>query len=555
MSRRAGATRRWRTWTIFAVALLPLAALLGLQYLWLQRLERASVTAHRAALAGVLDAVASDVELHYRKLGERLLNLPAAVFVPDRLHKAPYYFKKKEVAGVRRLFVVTYSGEHAGRPVYYDPGGLEPATPPPAEERAVFVALAPWKILALKGGTLDRPSLAVEERDPLHRMILNPITDESGRIVGLAGLIVDPVDFERRVLAGAIAQALERFRGEAELPVITGRDGEGRELSFDAASPPAAARAPESTRHLAFLFGDWELGIHARHYTPADWARRGFAINLALSLLLTALVAGGVVFALGAATRAMRLSQMKSDFVSNVSHELRTPLASIRVFGELLRLGKVESPEKVRAYGDFIETESRRLTQLINNILDLARIESGRKSYELASGDLEEVVRETLRSFRPSLEQAGFRLDWSPPAAPLPAVRLDASAIAQSLANLLDNAAKYSGTARDIEVELAREGDMAVVTVADHGIGIPRDELEKIFDRFHRVATGLVHDVKGSGLGLAIVRHVAAAHGGRVEVESRLGAGSRFRLVLPLAATGAGAIVAGSGAFSRTSEA
>ena len=176
-------------------------------------------------------------------------------------------------------------------------------------------------------------------------------------------------------------------------------------------------------------------------------------------------------------------------------HELRTPLASIRVFGELLRLGKAETPEKVKMYGEYIETESRRLTQLINNILDLARIESGRKSYELAPADLEAVVRETLRTFRPSFEQAGFRLGWQPPAAPLPPIALDAGAIGQSLANLLDNAQKYSGDARDIDVALDREGDCAVVTVADHGLGIPRDEQAKIFDRFHRVSTGLVLDL------------------------------------------------------------
>ena len=183
--------RGWRTWTIFAAALLPLVALLGLQYLWLERLERASAAAHRATLDNVLEAIAAGVEVHYRTLGERVLNLPAAVFTPERVHKAPYYFKKKEIAGARRLFVVAYAGERAGWPVYYDPGGLEPAAATAAEERAVYVAIAPWKILAMKGGTLDKPTLSVEERDPDHRMILNPITDEGGKIVGLAGLIVD----------------------------------------------------------------------------------------------------------------------------------------------------------------------------------------------------------------------------------------------------------------------------------------------------------------------------------------------------------------------------
>ena len=143
------------------------------------------------------------------------------------------------------------------------------------------------------------------------------------------------------------------------LDMVSGHDGGGREVCLvDALSERPTGR-PESTRHLTFVFRDWELGIHGRHYTPAGWARRNFAINLALSVVLTAVVAGGVLFALRAASRAMRLSQMKSDFVSNVSHELRTPLASIRVFGELLRLGKAEGPEKVRANDTYYRFRQR----------------------------------------------------------------------------------------------------------------------------------------------------------------------------------------------------
>jgi two-component system phosphate regulon sensor histidine kinase PhoR len=245
-----------------------------------------------------------------------------------------------------------------------------------------------------------------------------------------------------------------------------------------------------------------------------------------------------VVLALRTASREMKLSQMKSDFVSNVSHELRTPLASVRVFGELLRLGRAGSPEKVREYGELIETESRRLTGLIDNILDLARIESGRKSYDIAAADLEEVVAETLRTCRVSLAQSGFRLAYRGAPEPLPPVPIDRQAVARAVGNLLDNAVKYSGESRQVEVSVRREDGFAVVAVEDHGIGIPRDEQSKVFDRFHRVSTGLVHDVKGSGLGLAIVRHVAEAHGGRVELDSRLADGSVFALWLPLAGTG-----------------
>jgi signal transduction histidine kinase len=525
---------RRRTWLFVGAALLPLLVLLALQYRWLVRLEHVSTVAHRATLDNYLEAVASGVELHYRALGERALNLPVSVFVPERPEKIAYHFEKKGVEGAGRLFAVSLVGESAGQPLVFDPATRVLATPPwSAEMRAVYVAIAPWRVMASKRGTLERPALHVEERDPEHRMILNPITDESGLLVGLAGLLVDREHFERTALPRIVAEALPRFFASAgaDLPVVTVRDGAGRRIDF---GERPDERPEESVRPLGFLFGDYEIGIRSRHRTAAAWARRNFELNLALSVLLAAVVAGGVLFALRAAAREMRLSEMKSDFVSNVSHELRTPLASIRVFGELLRLGRAGSEEKVREYGELIETESRRLTGLIDNILDLARIESGRKSYELEPADLEDVVAETLRTFRVSLAPSGFRIAYRAAPEALPPLDLDARAIAQAIGNLLDNAAKYSGDARDIEVGVRREGSFAVVWVADRGVGVPRAEQEKIFDRFHRVATGLVHDVKGSGLGLAIVRHVAEAHGGRIELESRPGAGSTFSLRLPL---------------------
>jgi len=125
-------------------------------------------------------------------------------------------------------------------------------------------------------------------------------------------------------------------------------------------------------------------------------------------------------------------------------------------------------------------------------------------------------------------------LTYEGPDEPLPPVTIDAGAIAQSLSNLVDNAVKYSNGATEIQVSLRRERNTVVLSVQDWGVGIPRDEQEKIFERFHRVSTGLVHDVKGSGLGLAIVQHIVQAHGGKITVESRPGHGSVFSLHLPL---------------------
>src|SRR5262249_49530638 len=161
----------------------------------------------------------------------------------------------------------------------------------------------------------------------------------------------------------------------------------------------------------------------------------------------------------------------------------------------------------------YIETESRRLTGLVNNILDFAKIESGRKTYCFESVDLGEVVADTLKTFEVRLRHSGFHIALNGPARALPAARLDPDAIGQALANLRDNAVKYSGEAKEIAVSLAQENGYVVVAVKDQGIGISHDEQKKIFERFHRVSTGLVHDVKGSGLGLSIVNHIVEAHG------------------------------------------
>jgi two-component system phosphate regulon sensor histidine kinase PhoR len=186
----------------------------------------------------------------------------------------------------------------------------------------------------------------------------------------------------------------------------------------------------------------------------------------------------------------------------------------------------------MREYGEYIETESRRLTQLINNILDFSRIESGQKSYHFYPTDIRELVADTLKVFEVRLKQDDFTINFET-AANLPRVAVDADAMTQALVNLLDNAVKYSGASREITLRLGQRDEWVTVAVSDNGIGIPEEDQEKVFERFHRVSTGLVHDVKGSGLGLAIVKHIVEAHGGKVTVESRPGRGTTFTIHLP----------------------
>jgi signal transduction histidine kinase len=516
--------------------IVPLAILLVVQFVWLVRLERMQAIAHAAALDGFLGTVSTKIEYFYRETAERSLNLPASLFTQQRIEKAAYYWKQRPAKGAKRLFLVDLTQTEFGNFFAFDPEHASLYTPAASDESlAMVLAANPLHMLNLRQRGMDSAALTVDERNPDFRIILNPILDDGGRVVGLAGMILDEEFFRVKLLPSMIGATLAKYLPSApdgEL-AVTVADGSGHTVVHfgDGKGRAVAAKA-----RLGFVFTNWEMALYSPRATPQQWARAGFVFNASLAGLLACFLIGGVALALRAADRAVKLSKMKSDFVSNVSHELRTPVASIRVFGELLRLGRVEDPVKVREYGLHIEDESRRLTRLIDNILDFSRIESGRKEYHFAEGDVRELVEGVVRTFEVRLAAQGFRIVLDPPPGPLPRLRMDADAIAQAFQNLLDNAVKYSGTSKEIVVTLKAESGQMIIAVRDRGIGIARDEQQRIFERFHRVGTGLVHDVKGSGLGLSIVHHIVAAHGGSVTVDSEPGNGSVFTLRLPVGA-------------------
>ncbi|HXP23210.1 MAG TPA: HAMP domain-containing sensor histidine kinase, partial [Candidatus Sulfotelmatobacter sp.] len=261
----------------------------------------------------------------------------------------------------------------------------------------------------------------------------------------------------------------------------------------------------------------------------ARFSRNNYTILAALSLLMI----GGIFLTYRNISREMKLARLKSDFVANVSHELRTPLALIRLYAETLELGRLNAKERYQEYFRIIREESERLSALINNILDFSRIEAGRKEYEFKETNLAELVRSTLDSYRFQIEQNGFAFEEniSPD---IPPVNVDREAIARSLLNLVNNALKYSKDRKFIGVSLYRANGSVKLEVCDHGIGIPPNEQEKIFEKFYRCGDPLVHNIKGSGLGLSLVRHIVRAHGGDVQVESAPEKGSKFTIALPL---------------------
>ena len=282
------------------------------------------------------------------------------------------------------------------------------------------------------------------------------------------------------------------------------------------------------------VFPWWRLAVGYRNTTVQGLAQEQFRNSLLITLLVFCGLAVGIAITLRATAREARLAQLKSAFVSNVSHELKTPVAAIRMFAETLEAGRLKDPAKASEYHRVIHRESLRLTRLIDNILDFARMEAGRRQYQFQIRDAAEIVEETVHACEYQISDAGFELLFE--AGPgLPPVRIDPAAIGHAVSNLLDNAMKYSADVRHIEIRVEHRDSFVAIEVADRGIGIPPAEHEKIFEKFYRVSTGLVHNSKGSGLGLALCKSIVEAHGGHIELRSEPGQGSTFTILLPAA--------------------
>ncbi|MBK8914638.1 MAG: ATP-binding protein [Phycisphaerales bacterium] len=261
--------------------------------------------------------------------------------------------------------------------------------------------------------------------------------------------------------------------------------------------------------------------------------------RLVLLLAITVAAAGGWGIVLWMLSRSLarqrELAALQRRFVADVSHELKTPLALIRLLTETLADGRVSDPQRVSQYLGTIGRESERLTNLLDTILDFSRMESGRRSYVLRACDVGGAVRAAWALFEPRFAADGFTAELHV-ADDLPMIAGDAEALQQLVVNLLQNAYRYAGDARYVRVDVQRErgGGAVVIMVQDRGIGMSKAQLRRIGDSFYRAEDARVRSTRGAGLGLAIVRHVVAAHRGRMDVISRPGRGSTFTVTLPV---------------------
>jgi signal transduction histidine kinase len=260
--------------------------------------------------------------------------------------------------------------------------------------------------------------------------------------------------------------------------------------------------------------------------------REVLTYGILLSLIVALLILGAVLIVRDTA-RERESTRLKTEFVHNVSHELKTPLTLIRLYGETLQRKKSLSDEQRDECYQIITKESERLSHLINNVLDFSRIDMGRKEFDFQKGNLAEAVRETLESYRYHLEKKGFSIKTHIDPQ-MPQILFDREAVSSALINLLSNAEKFSPDRKEVTVRLFEKENSAVLQVSDEGIGISPKEVEKIFTRFYRASNETAAEAKGSGLGLPLVKHIAEAHGGQVDVESVLGKGATFSIILPI---------------------
>lgn len=395
---------------------------------------------------------------------------------------------------------------------------------------------------------------AAGDGKPYQDMTFFPIPAAPKDRVAIGGIL-----FDTEYLSQFLSSALNAIMTETPDPKQDTHQAAVM-LRYQKDGPPLATSSgwdggePEVERKTEGAFPNLVMAIRypgtSIEAMTQKFLRTSYTILGSLSVLLIV----GLFFTYRGVSKTVELAKLKSDIVSNVSHELRTPLALIRLYAETLELGRIPTEEKKLEYYRIVRKESERLTALINNILDFSRIEAGKKEYEFRETDLSSLVRDTLDSYRYQIEQNGFRYEEHI-SDDLPPIKVDREAIARSLLNLVNNAIKYSSSEKYLSVSLYRENGSIKLDVVDHGIGIPRAEQSRIFDKFYRVCDPLHHESKGSGLGLSLVQHIVRAHGGEVAVESTPGKGSKFSIVLPLGpearptgASGANAIPSPHGA-------
>ena len=278
-----------------------------------------------------------------------------------------------------------------------------------------------------------------------------------------------------------------------------------------------------------WLIPGFSLGIKMKSGNIEDLVAERYYENLIVLGTLLIILIIGISLIYRNLRKELALTQLKSDFISNVSHELRTPLSLISMYSETLVLDRLKDENKKKEYYSVINNETNRLSKIVNSILNFSKMESGTRKYNFSEVNLVEISQEVLTTYDYHIKSKGFTFNTDI-IGKIGNIIADQDAISESIINLIENAIKYSSSSKQFIVKISQNEIGPFWEIEDFGLGISKEDQNKIFDKFYRVSSGLVHNTKGTGLGLTLVKQIMDSHNGQVIVKSTIGKGSTFRL-------------------------
>jgi signal transduction histidine kinase len=487
-------------------------------------------------------SAALEICVLFRELKDSARSLQTSVGLYRSLIRRGWLLEKAEfeffVARAKSLIDDGLSGQTTGldlqpfRSEFQDLGAEEAAQRKRTERMIVFEQGAAPALEAKTAGGPEASNppfarLALDIGNLPYLVSIEKPTGRAGNESDTAlGIIIDTERLTEDILRPALRDLFPS--GETSW-TVKGKDG----LVVLASENPSAGPVTFRTNFVSNA-PDWTLEFHQ---APPRLIKTFLLSRRGLYSFVFLLIAGILIFGLILTTRSvsheLELARMKSDFVSTVSHEFKSPLTSIRQLAEMLQSGRVPSEERRQKYYDVLLEQSERLALLTDNILSLAKIEEGRAEFAFETTDISVLLTEVVTSIQERVRHEGFDIGLDVKG-PIPLLAVDRTALAQAVTNLIDNAIKYSGDSKRISVRASREEQAVAIAVEDFGIGIKKEDIPRLFERFYRGGDELTRTVKGSGLGLTLVREIVAAHRGKVHVESEPGKGSVFSIRLPL---------------------
>lgn len=390
------------------------------------------------------------------------------------------------------------------------------------------------------GDTDLKPAVEDHAGRPVFNTLEGPFRDASvplydlspNNFIYFAGKdIVDSVNGQRRSRVIVTSKVEGRALGTKS---IAGNNIDSVELRVAGSPRQKAAEMTAVGEKEAGQTGLWTLQVQHSYGSLDGYMTSVLRKNLAIGFGLLFLLAAAVVAVLISAQRMRFFAQRQIDFVSSVSHEFRTPVAVIYSAGENLADGVLKDQAQVTNYGDLIKGEGRKLSRMVEQILDFAGARSGQKKYSFRKIKVGDVIGNALAESAPFLNENNITLESNGNGQNVQ-INADISALSQAIQNLIANAVKYGNGNSWLGITTENEGKKVMIIVEDHGIGISKNDLRHVFDPFFRAKDVVDAQIHGNGLGLSLVKRIAEAHGGRVYVESERGRGSRFTIALPIA--------------------